>query len=110
VNYPRFKKERWAYRETYHFVMNNDLASKTLRERCVKGDAWKMVYDLLNDLLSTYYAAVVYKLVLCYSECSFFRKKESAYVVSLPQQRNTSFSSKTIVTSENNYLQQVNNL
>jgi hypothetical protein len=46
VNYPRFKKEWIAYRETFHSVMNDDLAAKTLREKCVKGDAWKMVGHL----------------------------------------------------------------
>jgi hypothetical protein len=46
VNYPRFKKEWVAYRETYHSVVNDDLAAKTLREKCVKGDAWKMVGHL----------------------------------------------------------------
>jgi hypothetical protein len=40
VNYPRFKKEWRAYREMYHSVVSDDdLAAKTLRERCVKGDA-----------------------------------------------------------------------
>jgi hypothetical protein len=37
VNYPRFKMEWRAYRETYHSVVNDDLAGKTLREKCVKG-------------------------------------------------------------------------
>jgi hypothetical protein len=43
VNYPRFRREWVAYRETYHSVMNDDLAAKTLWEKCVKGDALKMV-------------------------------------------------------------------
>jgi hypothetical protein len=38
-----------AYRETYHSVVNDDLAAKTLRERCVKGDALRMVSHL-DDL------------------------------------------------------------
>jgi hypothetical protein len=46
VNYPRFKKEWRAYRKTYHSVVSNDLEAKTLREKCVKGDAWKMVGHL----------------------------------------------------------------
>ncbi len=33
VNYPRFKKEWVAYRETYHSIVNNDLVAKTLREK-----------------------------------------------------------------------------
>jgi hypothetical protein len=39
ASYPRFKKEWAAYRETYHSIMNDDLAAKTLREKCIKGDA-----------------------------------------------------------------------
>ncbi len=46
TNYPRFKKEWTAYRETYHSIVNDDLAAKTLREKCVKGDANKMVGHL----------------------------------------------------------------
>jgi hypothetical protein len=60
VNYPRFKKEWIAYRETYHFVVNDNLAAKTLREKCVKGDLWKMVGHLEDlkeiwDTLDTCY-------------------------------------------------------
>jgi hypothetical protein len=41
VNYPRFKKEWQAYKETYHSVVNDDKAAKTpegeVREgRCVE--------------------------------------------------------------------------
>ncbi len=43
MNYPRFKKEWVAYRETFHSVMNDDLAAKNQREKCMKGNAWKMV-------------------------------------------------------------------
>jgi hypothetical protein len=46
VNYPRFKKEWRAYRETYHSVVSGDLAAKTLREKCVTGDALRMVGHL----------------------------------------------------------------
>jgi hypothetical protein len=49
ANYPWFKKEWAAYRETYHSVVNDDLAAKTLREKCVKGDALRMVSHL-DDL------------------------------------------------------------
>ncbi len=49
ANYPRFKREWIAYRETYHSVVNDDLAAKTLREKCVKGDALRMVSHL-DDL------------------------------------------------------------
>ncbi len=60
VNYSRFKKEWVAYRETYHSIVNDDLAAKTLREKCVKGDAWRMVGHLedlkeIRDTLDTCY-------------------------------------------------------
>jgi hypothetical protein len=46
---PRIKREWMAYREMYHSVVNYDLAAKTLREKCVKGDALRMVSHL-DDL------------------------------------------------------------
>ncbi len=49
ASYPRFKREWTAYRETYHSVVNDDLAAKTLREKCIKGDALRML-NHLNDL------------------------------------------------------------
>jgi hypothetical protein len=49
ASYPRFKREWAAYGETYHSVVNDDLAAKTLREKCVKGDALRMVSHL-DDL------------------------------------------------------------
>jgi hypothetical protein len=49
ASYPQYKKEWAAYRETYHSVVNDDLAAKTLREKCVKGDALRMVSHL-DDL------------------------------------------------------------
>jgi hypothetical protein len=57
---PQFKKEWAAYRETYHSIVNDDLAAKTLREKCVKGDAHKMVSHLEDlgemwDTLNTCY-------------------------------------------------------
>jgi hypothetical protein len=60
ANYPSFKKEWMAYRETYHSIVNDDLAAKTLREKCVKGDAYKMVGHLeglreIWDTLDTCY-------------------------------------------------------
>ncbi len=48
ASYPRFKKEWRAYRETYHSAVNNDLA-RTLRDKCMKGDALRMVSHL-DDL------------------------------------------------------------
>ncbi len=49
-----------AYRETYHSIVNDDLATKTLRESCVKGDAHKMINHLeelgeIWDTLDTCY-------------------------------------------------------
>ncbi len=60
ASYPRFKREWKAYRETYHSIVNNDLAAKTLREKCVKGKAHKMVGHLEDlreiwDTLDTCY-------------------------------------------------------
>jgi hypothetical protein len=49
ASYPWFKREWTAYRETYHSAVNDDLAAKTLREKCVKGDALGMVSHL-DDL------------------------------------------------------------
>jgi hypothetical protein len=49
ASYPRFKREWTAYRETYHTVVNDDLAAKALREKCIKGDALRMV-NHLDDL------------------------------------------------------------
>ncbi len=49
ASYPRFKKEWKAYRETYHSAVNNDLAAKALRDKCIQGDALRMVSHL-DDL------------------------------------------------------------
>ncbi len=49
ASYPRFKREWIAYRETYYSVVNNDLAAKALRDKCIKGDALRMVSHL-DDL------------------------------------------------------------
>ncbi len=49
ASYPRFKKEWRAYRETYHSAVNNDLAARALRDKCIKGDALRMVSHL-DDL------------------------------------------------------------
>ncbi len=54
ANYPWFKREWAAYRETYHSVVDDDLAAKTLREKCVKGDALRMVSHL-DDLQEIWY-------------------------------------------------------
>jgi hypothetical protein len=49
ASYPRFKKEWRAYRETYHSAVNDDLAAKALRDKCILGDALRMVSHL-DDL------------------------------------------------------------
>jgi hypothetical protein len=49
ASYPRFRKKWKAYRETYHPAVNNDLAAKALRDKCIKGDALRMVSHL-DDL------------------------------------------------------------
>jgi hypothetical protein len=49
VNYPRFKKEWKAYRQTYHSAVSDDLAARTLRDKCLQGDALQMV-NHLDDL------------------------------------------------------------
>jgi hypothetical protein len=49
ASYPRFKKECRAYRETYHSAVNDDLAARALRDKCLKGDALQMVSHL-DDL------------------------------------------------------------
>jgi hypothetical protein len=60
ASYPRFRKEWKAYRETYHSAVNNDLAARTLRDKCLKGDALQMVSHLddlqeMWETLDTYY-------------------------------------------------------
>jgi hypothetical protein len=49
ATYLRFKKEWRAYREIYHSAVNNDLAARALRDKCVKGDALRMISHL-DDL------------------------------------------------------------
>ncbi len=49
VGYPRFKKEWMAYRMTYHSAVSDDLAARTLRSKCLKGEALQMVSHL-DDL------------------------------------------------------------
>jgi hypothetical protein len=49
VSYPRFKKEWEVYRQTYHSAVSDDLAARTLRDKCLQGDALQMV-NHLDDL------------------------------------------------------------
>jgi hypothetical protein len=55
VNYPQFKKEWQAYRQAYHALVSNDLAAKTLREKCVSGEAVNMIGHLedLDEIWET---------------------------------------------------------
>jgi hypothetical protein len=39
VNYPKFRGEWKAYRQTYHPFLGNHLVANTLREKCMSGDA-----------------------------------------------------------------------
>ena len=60
ASYLRFKKEWRAYRETYHSAVNNDLAARALRDKCLKGDALQMVSHLddlreMSETLDTCY-------------------------------------------------------
>jgi hypothetical protein len=43
------------YRQTYHIKVSNDLAAKTLREKCVNGEALKMIGQL-EDLMEIWEA------------------------------------------------------
>jgi hypothetical protein len=49
VSYPRFKKEWAAYRSTYHSAVSDDLAARTFRSKCLRGEALQMVSHL-DDL------------------------------------------------------------
>jgi hypothetical protein len=55
VSYPRFKKEWVAYRLTYHSAVSDDLAARTLRDRCLQGEALQMVghLDDLHEMWET---------------------------------------------------------
>jgi hypothetical protein len=48
VSYPRFRREWEAYRQTYHAAVGDDLAARTLRDKCLQGDARQMVSHLDN--------------------------------------------------------------
>jgi hypothetical protein len=55
VSYPRFKKEWVAYRLTYHSAVSDDLAARTLRDKCLQGEALQMVghLDDLHEMWET---------------------------------------------------------
>jgi hypothetical protein len=46
VEYPKFKKEWWAYRRTYHSHLRNELACQALKDRNLSGEAKAMIGDI----------------------------------------------------------------
>jgi hypothetical protein len=55
VSYPRFRREWGAYRQTYHAGVGDDLAARTLRDKCLQGDTRQMVghLDDLHEMWET---------------------------------------------------------
>ncbi len=49
VEYPRFRKERWAYRRTYHGHVRDKLVGRALKEKSLMGSARAMI-DYIEDL------------------------------------------------------------
>jgi hypothetical protein len=49
VEFPRFRKEWWAYRQTYHGHVRDELVCRILKEKSLAGDARMMVRDI-DDL------------------------------------------------------------
>jgi hypothetical protein len=49
VEYPRFRKEWWAYRRTYHSHLRDELVSQALKEKSLVGNARSMV-NHIEDL------------------------------------------------------------
>ncbi len=49
VEFPRFRKEWWAYRQTYHGHVRDELVCRILKEKSLVGDARMMVRDI-DDL------------------------------------------------------------
>jgi hypothetical protein len=49
VEYPRFRKEWWAYRQTYHGHMRDELVCRSLKEKSLAGHARQTVNDI-DDL------------------------------------------------------------
>jgi hypothetical protein len=49
VEFPRFRKEWWAYRQTYHGHVRDELVCRILKEKSLGGDARMMVRDI-DDL------------------------------------------------------------
>jgi hypothetical protein len=60
VEYPRFKKEWWAYRRTYHRLVWDEPVNRALKEKSLVGNARAMVNDIEDlqeiwDTLDTCY-------------------------------------------------------
>jgi hypothetical protein len=49
VEFPRFRKEWWAYRQTYHGHVRDELVCRTLKEKSLASDVRVMVNDI-DDL------------------------------------------------------------
>jgi hypothetical protein len=45
VEYPRFRKEWWAYRLTYHGHVRDELVSRALKEKSLSGSVKGMIND-----------------------------------------------------------------
>jgi hypothetical protein len=60
VKYPRFRKERWAYRGPYHGHVRNELVCRALKEKSLAGSARAVLNDIKDlqevwDTLETCY-------------------------------------------------------
>ncbi len=49
VEYPRFRKEWWAYRQTYHGHVLDELVCRSLKEKSLASNVRMMVNDI-DDL------------------------------------------------------------
>jgi hypothetical protein len=56
TEYPQFRKEWWAYRKTYHSHVQDELASRVLKEKSRVWNAWSMVNDIedLQEIWETF--------------------------------------------------------
>jgi hypothetical protein len=46
VSYPWFKKEWWAYRQTYYSMAEDDLVAKYLRKKCISKNVNSMTGNI----------------------------------------------------------------
>jgi hypothetical protein len=49
VEYPRFRKKWWAYRQTYHGHVRDELVCRSLKEKSLASHVWLLVNDI-DDL------------------------------------------------------------